>query len=426
MISDARGKTTCLYYDGYGRLRGKHFRTNTSCPGSVSSYDVRYTYDQHHGSANRSRGQLTQVYYQRSGGYYKNLYYNSQGLLVREQVRIPGQGLLNSWYGYDRYQRPTTLTYPDGEVVTTWYNSMGLPAKLHSNRLGNLVDGEVDVSTVDGAMGYVEYDAAGRLTNMRMPHGTDLWRRQGYYGWTSSSKPNYGGGNGRLYYIFVGTSSGAANKLNLNYAYDSFGNIRQHHDNHGYHSFGYDEQNRLTSAYGQSYGYDSAGRLTHYEGNRYTSYTGHAIRKSGYSYDANGNLTNRFGRVLVWNHENRLDYVRYGSVIQEQYLYDDQGIRVKKTVGGVATYYPFAHYEVAGNTAVKYYFFNGQRVAMKRGSTFSYLHTDHLGSTVLETNTAGHVSADQRYRAYGNQRDNGPVVTDHRFTGQKYDSTGLY
>ncbi len=45
---------------------------------------------------------------------------------------------------------------------------------------------------------------------------------------------------------------------------------------------------------------------------------------------------------------------------------------------------------------------------------------------MLETNTAGHVSADQRYRAYGRQRDSGPVVTDHRFTGQKYDSTGLY
>ncbi len=45
---------------------------------------------------------------------------------------------------------------------------------------------------------------------------------------------------------------------------------------------------------------------------------------------------------------------------------------------------------------------------------------------MLETNTAGHVSADQRYRAYGRQRDSGPVVTDHRFTGQKYDGTGLY
>jgi len=65
------------------------------------------------------------------------------------------------------------------------------------------------------------------------------------------------------------------------------------------------------------------------------------------------------------------------------------------------------------------------RIAMKQGSTLTYLHSDHLGSTVLETNTAGTVTADQKYRAYGKQRDTGAVVTDHKFTGQKLDGTGL-
>jgi len=45
--------------------------------------------------------------------------------------------------------------------------------------------------------------------------------------------------------------------------------------------------------------------------------------------------------------------------------------------------------------------------------------------TVLETNTSGGFSADQKYYAYGRQRDTGPVVTDHKFTGQKLDGTGL-
>jgi len=49
----------------------------------------------------------------------------------------------------------------------------------------------------------------------------------------------------------------------------------------------------------------------------------------------------------------------------------------------------------------------------------------HLGSTVLETNTSGTFTADQQYRAYGKQRDAGAVVTDHKFTGQKLDGTGL-
>ena len=37
---------------------------------------------------------------------------------------------------------------------------------------------------------------------------------------------------------------------------------------------------------------------------------------------------------------------------------------------------------------------------------------------MLET-VGVNVTADQRYYAYGKQRDAGPVVTDHRFTGQK-------
>ena len=68
---------------------------------------------------------------------------------------------------------------------------MGLPAKLHSGQLGDIIDGTVNVSAVRDA---VDYDEAGRLVDMRMPYGTDpsassgqaLWRQQGYYGWTSS------------------------------------------------------------------------------------------------------------------------------------------------------------------------------------------------------------------------------------------------
>ncbi len=77
---------------------------------------------------------------------------------------------------------------------------------------------------------------------------------------------------------------------------------------------------------------------------------------------------------------------------------------------------------VANN--MKYYSFNGKRIAMKKGGVLTYLHSDHLGSTVLET-VGNSATADQKYYAYGKQRDTGPVVTDHKFTGQKLDGTGL-
>ena len=55
----------------------------------------------------------------------------------------------------------------------------------------------------------------------------------------------------------------------------------------------------------------------------------------------------------------------------------------------------------------------------------SYLHSDHLGSTVLTTNQGNAVVSHERYYAYGRTRYGGIGVTDHRFTGQKRDGTGL-
>jgi len=75
----------------------------------------------------------------------------------------------------------------------------------------------------------------------------------------------------------------------------------------------------------------------------------------------------------------------------------------------------------------KYYYFNGQRIAMRQADgTLLYLHGDHLGSTSLVTKADGTILSDQGYRAYGRYRRGGALPTDHRFTGQKLDPTGLY
>ena len=74
----------------------------------------------------------------------------------------------------------------------------------------------------------------------------------------------------------------------------------------------------------------------------------------------------------------------------------------------------------------EYYQFAGQTIAMRNENGLTYLHSDHLGSTVLTTqgNTS---TASQGYYAYGQVRDHsGDMLTDHGFTGQKSDSaTGL-
>ena len=355
--TDARGKTICLYYDTMARLVGKHFRNDTSCPASPS-YDVNYAYDQDHSASNRSRGQLTNV---GNSTYGKHLYYNSQGLLAREEVWISGIAQnANTYYGYDSHLRPNTVTYPDGEFVTTNYNAMGQPNRLRSNWYGDLVDGTTGGGGITNG---VNYDEAGRLRNMRFPLGNNLWRTNYYFPWKLSPWNGAdGNSNGRLWFIGLSYTPDGYDRALLDYRYDSFGNISQHNPNQGtWYNFGYDAQNRLTTGYGVNYSYDSAGRLTNYEGMGYTAYRGHGVTSySGgqrYYYDNNGNVINRRWGVpanqqtLTWDHENHLSNITGGNGYSENYLYDADGQRVKKSNGlGGVTFYPNSYYETTNET----------------------------------------------------------------------------
>ena len=63
---------------------------------------------------------------------------------------------------------------------------------------------------------------------------------------------------------------------------------------------------------------------------------------------------------------------------------------------------------------------------MRKGSTLYYLHADHLGSTVLTTDANGNIHSNQQYAAFGAPRSSsGTLPTDHTYTGQKRDGTGL-
>jgi RHS repeat-associated protein len=53
------------------------------------------------------------------------------------------------------------------------------------------------------------------------------------------------------------------------------------------------------------------------------------------------------------------------------------------------------------------------------------LHPDHLGSTAQATDSSGGIVANQGYWDYSKYRLGSALPTDHRFTGQKLDATGL-
>ena len=113
------------------------------------------------------------------------------------------------------------------------------------------------------------------------------------------------------------------------------------------------------------------------------------------------------------------------------YTYDADGARVKKADGasGLTTVYVGQHFEklVYPSTSTTYYFLGGQRVAMKKAGTLTYLLTDHLGSTHVVTNQSGGIVAQQLYKPWGEPRWPNPstLPTDYRFTGQRSEEATL-
>ena len=110
------------------------------------------------------------------------------------------------------------------------------------------------------------------------------------------------------------------------------------------------------------------------------------------------------------------------------------GCASRRARGGTDTFYINRYFEVdvppaerLGETGsgvkTKYYYFGDRRVAMRSLNVLTTLHADHLGSTVAATQ--GGATNAHKYKAFGANRSAGDVHTDHLFTGQKQDGTGL-
>jgi RHS repeat-associated protein len=82
---------------------------------------------------------------------------------------------------------------------------------------------------------------------------------------------------------------------------------------------------------------------------------------------------------------------------------------------------------ITPNAVTKYYYFGGQRVAVRRpDGEVNWLHGDHLGSTLLATDGDGGEISRQLYYPFGEVRwASADMPTDFGYTGQRLDGTGL-
>jgi YD repeat-containing protein len=153
------------------------------------------------------------------------------------------------------------------------------------------------------------------------------------------------------------------------------------------------------------------------------------------SYDNAGNLTadNSAGATYTYDGASRL---KTASTATSSYEYDGDGWRVKQVAGGVSTFYPWSSVfgqpvlELNGSGGVeRAYVFSsaGQRVALQKGVSFYWVHTDHLGSSHKLTDTSGNVAYTAEYDPHGNLRfESGTAtLTTRKFTGYERDAAQL-
>jgi RHS repeat-associated protein len=158
--------------------------------------------------------------------------------------------------------------------------------------------------------------------------------------------------------------------------------------------------------------------------------TTNRITGSGYSYDANGNMTQDGVNTLTYDAENHL-ISSSGPGGSATYSYDGNGLRVEKAVsGGTTTVYIFsgaqviAEYEngAAPASPTREYISSGSAPLAKiEGSSTIYYLRDHLSNRVL-TDSSGNVLGESGHFPYGEQWYTSGTSTKWLFTSYERDS----
>jgi len=408
-VTDAKSQTITFEYDVNDRLTVKH----------LPEGDITYSYD--------PVGNLLSV---TSPDSQVNMTYGILNQVVQVQQVTGGQTYTLS-YGYDVNGNRTSMTSPWG---TTSYTYDAL------NRLTSLTN-------PDGKLITFAYDALGRRTRLTYPNGTETT-----YAYDAASQLT------QVLHRKVADSTALAFN---NYAYDLAGNRTGMQDLTGSHGYGYDDLHRLVSAShptlpNEAFAYDAVGNrtsdavMTNYQHNaanrllENSSYT--------YTYDNNGNQTGQTHKITsehtayAYTTENQLKQATLpGSGGMVTFKYDPLGRRIEKVTPAGTFRYVYDNEDIIavldGNNTLKQNITHGpgidEPLIMKSSTSANYYyHADGLGSIIALSNETGEIVETYEYQAYGKPTikdhtgavfDASPVGNFYLFTAREYDyETGLF
>jgi len=394
--TDARGVITNYTYDTLNRLTQVSYDVTTNHTGVTATPTVTYTYGTSASQNNKGR-----IITMTDGPGSESYTYDILGRLTQLQKVVSGTTYTIS-YSYNQAGSVASVSYPSGKVINRSYDSIGRLSSI-ANGSSNLwssltydplfhLTGATYGNGVTETLGYSAN--RGQLTSLSYANmGGTIFGETYSYAQT-------GGNNGQVAGITDSVDSGR----NANYTYDAIGRLTSASTSGSTSypawglSFGYDRYgNRLT----QSIASGCTG-LTCPTNSVTASATTNHITTSGYSYDANGNMTYDGVNTLTYDAENRL-LTSSGSLGSGTYTYDGNGLRVNKVSGGTTTVYIYsgpvliAEYinGAAPSSPTNEYFYSGSKIvaSVQSGSTY-YFHNDRH-SLRVRTNSSGGIQ-DQR------------------------------
>jgi RHS repeat-associated protein len=442
-VRDARGQVTRMAYDSLNRL------TMTTYPDllyETATYDAAgrtltkrdregNTTSSSYGTAGNlvrvasqsdtisrsfdAAGQLMQL---KSNLGTISYAYNARGW-VKSLTQVIGSHSYQVKFGYDTEGRQTWVQYPNGLNVSYGYDSydrVTTVTKLPSTALLTItynLDDSIDSETTGD--------------------GTKVTR----YAY-----------NNRDWVTCINMKLSGTIKLVLIYSYDDVGNVKQlvvnttgNANNAKTETYAYDWLDRIKSASGGSlpsgltYNYDAVGNMLKKGSVTYTYGSYNKLTGDGtwnYAYDPNGNQAWKTKSNQMWNNQwNSLDQLT--AVVKRdyisgpkiwisttfQYWYDANGARAKSFEVTTTTEYVYRGHDplLENNTGTgvitDYIYVNGRMVAKQTGSNIDYYIKDALGSTRLVYRGTSQVFSVATYAPYGT-----PVsasgIEKYRFAGE--------
>jgi RHS repeat-associated protein len=410
--TDARHIHTQYGYDALNRLTAIGYPVfipgglPAACGGDIGGGprpNVTFTYDQ----GTNGIGHLTSVTDDTGTTSYT---YNSRGDVTQKSDLIASYAFTVS-YGYDTADNLTSITYPDGMVVSYTRDS--------NERITTVTKGSTTVASS------ITYEPFGPVTGFT--YGNGLAETRIY-------DQNY-----RL--TGITTLPGIQNwTLGYNLDDDITG-ITDNLVSSNSQTLHYDNLNRLDTANGAygnlSYGFDNNGnRISETLNSTGTVFTvattsNQLLSLSGgqtatYSYDADGNITSDGTHTYSYDDSGRLTQVDSNTAT---YQYNGLGQRVEKTAGGVTTVFVYdeaghllGEYTPTGTLIAEHIWLNDRPIGVKTSTGMYYVHADPLGAPRYITNSSKTVVWQWNSGPFGNGAPTGSLTYNLRFPGQYYDA----